>query len=700
MGIFFLPVFYTGKEVVFRYPIEIILFAMKKSIGIIFLFLPLLSVAQADASGVLTDSIHRLQEVEIREEVRNREIRSSAPLQVLNREKLDRLNALQLSDAVKFLSGVSVKDYGGIGGLKTVSVRSLGANHTAISYDGIRLTDNQTGQIDLGRFSLDNVNLVALSGGQSDNIFRPAQLFAAASTLDIQSKRPEFSAEKATLAKVSFKTGSFGLLNPSLYLAQRLGKSFSISLSSEYLNAHGKYPYILDYGFAGKDSSSLEMRQNTDVRNFRIESTLFGKLSETDNLEAAFYYYASERGLPGPTVFYNIDNFSSQRLWDKSIFFRGRYQKELSQRWAWQSHLKYQLSPLRYLDPSSLNEKGKEESNYLQQEYYASTALLFRAGRGFSFAAASDLTFAKLEADSYNFVYPERLTWLAVVAAKYNSEMLLATASLLNTVVREAVQSGSAGKDYHRLSPYASLALKPFSEIELRFRAFYKQIFRMPTFNDLYYMRIGNPKLLPEQTEQFNIGLSYSLNPGGFLSSLSFTADAYHNRVHDKIVAVPRKDIFVWTMLNFGKVDVKGLDLTIETLIRPARKLKLALSYTHSYQRVLNQSNPGGLDYGHQLPYTPRVSGSGRAALKTPWVELAYTLLWSGHRYIIGQNYTLNRLEGYSDQSLSLARSFSLAGGIINLSAELLNLADENYVVVKYFPMPGRSGRLSLSYRF
>ena len=99
-------------------------------------------------------------------------------MQTLTRESLQNLNALQLSDALKHLTGVTVKDYGGIGGLKTISVRGLGASHTGVHYNGIAVSDVQTGQIDIGRFSLDNIENISLHSGQSDQIFMPAKAFS------------------------------------------------------------------------------------------------------------------------------------------------------------------------------------------------------------------------------------------------------------------------------------------------------------------------------------------------------------------------------------------------------------------------------------------------------------------------------------------------------------------------------------------
>ena len=145
------------------------------------------------------DSVTEIDEVVIMERRNVRGLRSTAPLQVVSRQAMMKMNVFQVSDAVKHFGGVTVKDYGGIGGLKTVSVRSLGAAHTAVSYDGITISDCQTGQIDIGRFSLDNVESVSLWSGQSDDIFMPARQMGAASLLDIRSSVPEFVGKPVSL---------------------------------------------------------------------------------------------------------------------------------------------------------------------------------------------------------------------------------------------------------------------------------------------------------------------------------------------------------------------------------------------------------------------------------------------------------------------------------------------------------------------
>ena len=233
------------------------------------LFLPGIMNAQNKLPADTT-KIHAIHEVTVTEKFMSSEVRSTSPLQILTSKSIEELNAMQVSDAVKYFSGVTVKDYGGIGGLKTISVRSLGGNHTAVSYDGITLTDSQTGQIDLGRFSLDNVDMISLSNGQGDNIFQPARLFASASVLNIRTLTPVFVNDKRINGKASLKAGSFGLVNPSLWLEGKISRLISSTFNVEWLSADGKYPYVLHYGPSLNDSTSKETRQNTDVHNLRL----------------------------------------------------------------------------------------------------------------------------------------------------------------------------------------------------------------------------------------------------------------------------------------------------------------------------------------------------------------------------------------------------------------------------------------------
>lgn len=640
-----------------------------------------------------TTRIYDIPEVMVTERYQTREVRAAAPTRILTREQIAGLNVLQLSDAVKHFSGVTVKDYGGIGGLKTVSLRSLGAEHTAVGYDGITLTDAQTGQIDIGRFSLENVDRLTLSNGQNDNIFQPARFFASAGILNIQTLTPVFRTGKNTNVNASFKTGSWGLINPAVLIEQKLGERWVLSANAEWMSADGRYPYTMHYGNAN-DSTSREKRKNTEVRTLRTEVGLFGNFSDTEQLRVKAYYYQSSRALPGATTLYY--DYASQHLWDKNTFAQAQYKKEFSRQWVFQTSAKWNWSYQRYLDPDYKGSEGKTDNSYYQQEYYLSASLLYRMLNNISFSASTDGSLNTLRTNANGFADPSRYSWLTALSGKYINEWITASATLLATVIKEDVKLGTAAENHRKLTPYASIAIKPFQEEEFRIRFFYKDIFRLPNFNDLYYNEVGNANLMPENTRQLNLGVTYSREINTFIPWFSATADVYRNRVTDKIMAIPTKNIFVWSMVNLGKVDIKGIDLTGNISLQPSEDFKILLSANHTYQRALDITDPAGKTYKHQIAYTPRVSGSGQATLETPWANLSYSLLYSGKRYALGQNLTENRLDGYTDHSISLSRKQTIGNIRASLSVEALNILNKNYEIVRYFPMPGRSVRLTL----
>ncbi|MEG1659516.1 MAG: TonB-dependent receptor [Bacteroides sp.] len=647
--------------------------------------LPLTGAAQT-ATDTIGSKVHRLQDVTVKGRRTPPPALAGSPLQQLQRAEWMRLGALDVSDAVRHFSGVSVKDYGGIGGLKTVSVRSLGAAHTAICYDGVAVSDCQSGQVDISRFSLDNVSLLSLSIGQSDGLFLPAKLFASAGTLTIETVRPDFTSHTTQLG-ARIKTGSFGLFNPSLTVARKLGNRWSLSASGDYLRADGAYPFRLRNG--GQLIASK--RANSDIESYRAEVNLFAALTPRQNLQAKVYLFDSERGLPGSVVYDNP--YAAERLTDRNYFAQLRYENRFSPRMKMQAVAKYNYSWNRDADDRS---SGLTDDRFRQTETYLSATLWAEPLKGWSFSLAQDGVYNDLSTTLRNCQYPERFTSLTVVAAHVQTPRLSVTASLLNTYLTETVRTGEAAPDRKRLSPSASVSWKPF-DAGLRLRASYKDIFRVPTFNDLYYLLIGNSRLKPENTRQFNFGTTWSGSPCKWLDFLDASADVYYNRVTDKIVAMPT--LFVWKMMNVGKVETLGLDVNLSTAFRPCALLKVYLSGTYNWMQAEDVTDRASKVWRNQIAYTPRHSGSGSCTLETPWANLSYQLLYASERYRMAQNTADNRIAPYTDHGLTLSRHFRWGRHGLHVQLDALNLSNKNYEIVRFYPMPGRNYKITLNYQ-
>ncbi len=636
------------------------------------------------------DSVRYLNEVEVTGTPAPEIKPSSVPLQKFNANALGRIQAVQLSDVIKHFAGIQVKDYGGVGGLKTVSVRGLGANHTAFSYDGITINDGQTGQVDLGKFSLNNVDEVSLETGNPYALLVPARNFASGSIISVKTARPAFKDKEVFHAVANVRTGSFGLFAPAVNVQNKFSPKLTNSFLAEWQYADGQYPYTLDYG----GITSKEKRHNTDVSAWHVEENLFAGTGD-HKFFTKLYYYQSERGLPGATIFYNPH--SSQRLWDNNFFIHTQLENKVSKAVKTLVNLKATTTRLRYLDPDYLGTTGKIENDYQQEEYYGSVAAVYTPVKKIEIGLSADGFYNVMDANLYQFVYPSRFTGLTSLHAKYKTAYADVQAGALTTVVEEHTRVGSAAADQQKLSPSVIIGIRPLGNEILTLRFFYKEIFRMPTFNDLYYSGVGNKTLNPENARQFNAGVVYANAFDKIGLSLSGSVDVYHNKVTDKIVAIPTKNLFIWTMMNIGVVEIDGVDVVLKAGHELGRAVSITLEGSYTHQQVLDKTDPKSKTYNNQIAYTPVHSGSATLSLRNPWVDVYYNALFSGQRYTLNHNIQPNLLNGYSEHGITLSKKFTIRRAENTISFEALNISDKQYEVVRNFPMAGRSYRISMS---
>lgn len=618
---------------------------------------------------------------------------SSVLLQQMNKSQIEQLGLENLSDAVKHFSGVSVKDYGGIGGLKTVSIRSLGAYHTAVSYDGMTVNDASGGQTDISRFSLDDVEMLSLSIGQSDDIFQSARIYASAGALTIHTQKPVFKTRPYNFM-FKLKGGSFGLLNPVLRYERRLSNRWAATAHAEWLSAKGDYPFTL---VNGKEVTH-ETRYNSDIQAYRLEGNLSGYTGKTGVFNAKVYYYDSNRALPGAVIYYNNHN-AHERLWNNEFFTQMHFESSWSNTLKFRIGAKYNYSFSRYRDVSARYSSGKQIDLNTQNEGYTTAGWLWTPFKKISLTYNQDVAYNTLVNNFADSPKPKRWTYLGAVALQYKTDWLTATASTLGTYVTNKVSAGDCPKDLKRLSPAASLSIRPIASLPaLRFRTSFKQSFRVPTFTDLYYLRMGNTKLKPERASQIGAGATWNSQLNDVLTLLNISVDAYYNKVHDKIVAIP--NMYIWKMMNMGEVNIKGLDASLRSDVKLPYKMALQLMGNFSYQDAIDVTNSEAKNYRNQIPYTPKYSGSASATLLNPWVNITYSVIASGRRYALPQNIEENRIDGYAEHTVSVNRQFAVGKTSLFVQGEIVNLTDKNYDIIQYYPMPGRSWRLSVRFNY
>ncbi len=619
-----------------------------------------------------------------------------AQQQSINRVDIDLLTGLTAAEALKSFSGVTIQDYGGLGGLKTVMVRSLGANHTAVFMDGVPLSDAATGQIDLGKIPTEQAEQITLSVGHPASIGKSARYYASGSVLEVQTQTPSLN-EKHFRLKTQVKGGSFGLFNPSLAIDNRWNSFITSQLYVDYKQAHGAYPYLLE----GEGDPQVLKRKNADLQAMQVQGHVVADLKRLE-AKLQFYYYDAERGLPGAVVYYNPH--ASQRLWNQDGYMALNLQNSNAEKWLWKSQLKYGQMDLHYRDEGFLNSAGLLENNYLQREYYFTQSLSRKLIDSLYVSLAADAIVNTLESNAYEASSLLRYHLMSVLSLQYNRNRFAGHANILLTRVDDVVVNDEDLKNmqtrtFQRASPAVSLSYRLMNRPAVRLQAGYKEIFRMPTFHDLYYAQVGNANLLPEYAKQWNAGLTVDHAIGQW-EQLSLSTDVFYNRVEDKIIAVPTKNLFVWSMRNLGLVDIRGFELKMQAVRCSSLGFNTRLDGNYTLQYAMDVTNPESSFFQQQIPYIPfETANAGFSFGYGNW-WLRTGFMYRGHRFVLGENTYDNMLPSYWLADVSLLYKVQLQNHTLQIKGEVSNLLNQSYEVIRSFPMPGRCFIFSLAWLY
>lgn len=661
------------------------------------------ATAQTDT---ITGRVHQLEGVTVTRSMRQRVLTSTAPLQLLDRQDMLAMGVTDMADALNRIPGITLRDYGGAGGMKTVAVRGFGAKHTGVSYDGIMLSDCQSGEIDLSRYSLDNVETLSLVIGDNDDIFIPARQAASSAVLHIQTL-PLPDGDSRAHVTAQLKAGSFGFVSPFVRYAQSLSRRLALSATGEYTYAENDYPYDIQ-------NVSITMhsrRTNSRMNSGHGELNLAWLPTDASHLTAKVYYYDNARQLPGIVRYYT--NLSGENLHDRNFFAQLGWQTRWGGQWALKTQAKVNWNESVYRDklmPSAIN-----DASYWQREYYASAALLFVPTERWAFDYSADYAYNNLNGSSWRTIIgrPFRHSVLQSVTAKYTGGRWTVTGRLLHSLYlnqqkcdddadnelqasRTDIQQNSA-RNMRRLSPSLSLAYRLAEDEALYVRASYKNIFRSPTFNESYYYHYGSTDLKPESTHQWNVGVTYATHLSQ-QTAATLTLDAYMNKVKDMIVAVPY-NMFVWRCINVGRVRSIGLDATLRLDHRFSLRHRLLLAGSYSLQKVQNRTNPESDNYNKQIAYMPEHTASGSMAYENPWVNLSLHATAVSCRWPNNEHYPSTMIEGYADVGVTAYRQFRVGRHQMELRGDVKNLFDKQYYIVARYPMPGRSWMMTVNYK-
>jgi len=564
--------------------------------------------------------------------------------QVVSRTDTVKINQSQpISNLFQQTPGFIVGDNGGLAGLKTLSLRGMGSAHTAIYLDGVRVNNVQSGQMDLGLLGLDIVDAIVVDYAQN--------------SVGFNTSKPVFSEDRMVNGKAGFRGGSFTSFSGYSRVNMKLPKDLVFTLYADACSSKGNYRYELD--------GSEKRRENNDITKYMVEGDLFGQLSDIGVWRAKLYYHGANRGTPG-SIYYP----SSERQKDNAVAAQGNM-KFSSGIFSVLATTRFAYDAMSYMD-----------SEYGQTDFQLNTVNRFRLAKWLSVSLTADLQCAGLKSSGYD---ASRFAALAGAGMDVNVSRLKAQISSL--------YEGTFDKGYksrHNFAPSADFRVKVLDGFDIV--AFARKAYRIPTFNELYYVGYGNPDLKQEDAFLSDIGIDFNKALSDYWTIKS-KLDGFYYLLSDKISSAPTpEDPNIWQPYNIGKVHSRGLDVMAGfDYVNASWKASLLAKY--SFQSAIDKT-PDSYSYGTQIPYIAKNSFNviASASFKLWSAQLSWNLR-DGLFDSYGEMPDWNTLDIFFSRSFKRKCQY-------DISANLLNICDCRYNLVSGYPMPGRSFTISLEIHF
>lgn len=553
-------------------------------------------------------------------------------------------NQIDVTEVLSSIPDLFVGDMGGAAGLKSVSLRGLGSAHTALYIDGVRVSNVQSGQADLGMIDVDNCSNIVVDYAQNSLSFNTA--------------KPVFKSGNFA-GNVKFRGGSFGTYEPSARLDFRLSDRISLSAMSSGTLSKGNFPYDGDV-----------RRENNDIRQIRAGVDVWGIMGH-GKWHTKAYYNGSGRGTPG-----SIDWPSTDRQKDRNVFVQGVLQNSFSYLYSMNVSAKAGYDDLNYF-----SEWG--DSRYQATDLQLNTSHIFNITSWMEVSVAADLQHNNLKATDYEAV---RTGILSTVTAAFRLPRFNAKVSLEYS---GTFDKGIEGRNV--VSPSADLHFLISDGFDIT--AFGRRAYRVPTFNELYYPGYGNPDLLCEDAWLSTLGAHWRKNISGW--SLETGADAFYNTLKNKIVSAPSaEDPSLWFPYNVGRAIMYGADVKARAGFK-GNRWDASLSVSYTWQNAKDKT-PDSASYDEQLPYIAKHSLSN--ALKGSYKGWSLDLTWNVR---CGRRDSYGVMPDYNTLDITAGKDFPFKGGrSFGLKLIARNITNTQYVLSSGYPMPGRALYGGIDFKF
>ncbi|AFY93375.1 TonB-dependent receptor [Chamaesiphon minutus] len=633
---------------------------------------------------------------------------STRPAYVINKDEIKAQGARTVREALQSLPGILGAGTVGteVNVLSNQFIRGSNGTQVLILLDGRPINNLGSGGFDLSEFSTSIVDRIEVLPGGGSTLYGSD---AIGGIINIVTSRP--TSDKLTFSTQA-EVGNLGYTKFGVNASKRDG-NIGWLIGYDLIQANNNYAYSIPAAnFSGT-------RVNNDVKydNLRVRADvdLSDRTKLSFNSILLFKNQGSPGGVPIPTPqfgqgFFNTLTDANRKYTDQILFDVGIDQKlgngndstltgrvyydNLSTRFDNRTAFAESLSVtngqvVKTVTPQVLRQfDNKQKTLGIQTQHNWQITPTQNITYGFDYRNTNNRNTTNNIALGTQTVGYDGTISQGALFAQYNVDLnpqIRATAGLRQDF--SSLTNGSA------TSP--ALGIKWDLNSATTLRANYIRNFRTPTLSNLFSVDttfIGNPNLLPEIGNSFDVGVDQKLGDFGLLRLTAFQNNI-SNVIAFQSIQPPVNGIS-GTFTNIGEVQTQGIEASLNARLAP--NFYGFVNYTLNNPQIKKDTNLAVV--GKEL----RFAGADKLSMG---VSYENTFGWYS-------SLALNSLSGYptnntNTEFLSGFTSFDFnfvapmnSDRSVTLNASVQNIFDQRYELFAGFPDAGRTFRTGIDWKF
>ncbi|MBL0547129.1 TonB-dependent receptor [Aeromonas jandaei] len=569
-----------------------------------------------------------------------------APVNVVTRDEIDRLQAQTVTDVVKTLPGVEVVSNGGRGQMSSLRVRGGTSSQTLVLVDGVRSASLTAGMTELNNLPLNQVERIEYIRGPRATIYGSDAIGGVINIIT----RPDKGTNQH---KFNIGAGSHQQRQAAFSSASQVGEAGQLKVAGGFDDEEGynvhPLPGINDgdrHGHQGYNAM-LDYQQALGS-NWDLFGTTrwFRNIAQYDNS-----YVAHQRN----------ETWSENQSYQLgSRYHNERYLSELRGAFSKQDAYDY---------PDSSGRDQARDRLYTRQ-YSLNWVNSLKLNELWTLGGGADWQRDMLDDRSRSSGSP-----YPAGAKERDNTGVYALAQFDNQTWQGELSGRSDDNEqYGRHNTWQTGAGWRFAE-DYRLSARYGTGFRAPSFNDLYYPGLGNPDLKPEESKSSELMLD------GQTAGVEWRMTGYRNDLEQMIQWAPNGNGGS-SPQNVGKARIEGVELEGE-FDTGWLSHRVSAEYKDPKDKVTDK----------QLQLISRKGA--KWITQAQWQQFDGSLSWiyQGERY--GNVANTTEQGGYSLWNLAVGYKVTPA---LKVSGKINNLLDKHYQTAVGYPADERAYYVTMDY--